>query len=90
MEEWEVIFEPGVVVVVESMHGRDTVAGTVDLQVERYDFNGESLLGTCSNVDEVVALLRQIGVSEVKATEKAPELWAVMEDYLLKGPTNQR
>ena len=87
-EEWEVIFEPGSFVVVESIHGRRPERGTVDVLVERYDLGEASLDRTCANLADVVALLRAVGVSAAKASEKAPAIWAAMEDYLHNGPSS--
>jgi hypothetical protein len=70
--------------VVESIHGRDSEARTVELHIERYEF-ADGLLRRCATEQEVTAALRDIGVSEAKATAYAPHLWRVMHDYLEHG-----
>ena len=82
MDDWEVIFEPGAVIVLEMMAeaGRGQPRA-VDLQLERYVLD-ESLLRACRGQAEVQELLREIGVSEAKASENAAKIWAEAEAFL--------
>jgi hypothetical protein len=84
MEETEVIFEPGAVVVVESIHGSlDGLA--VELQLERYE-PAEGVARVCATEADVRALLVEVGVSTAKADVYAPALWREMFEVLQSLP----
>ena len=87
VEDWEVIFEPFAVIVVESIHGRNPEAGTVELQLERYESEA-GLLRECKSEGDVIQALKEIGASDAKARAYAPRLWGAMEDYLKNGPSS--
>jgi hypothetical protein len=84
VDEVEVIFEPGAVVVVESIHG--TAAGlAVELQLERYEL-AEGVVRACASEADVREMLREVGVSDGKAELHASRLWRKMKDVLQKRP----
>lgn len=84
MNEAEVIFEPGAVVAVESIHGA-AAGNAVELQLERYEL-AEGIVRACASEADVRALLMEVGVSDTKAELHAPRLWREMLDVLQKLP----
>jgi hypothetical protein len=78
LKEWEYLFEPGAVNVVEMVSPSPSWVNpdgnSVDVQVERYVLES-SLQRSCRSEDDVRALLLDLGVSDVKASEWAAKLW---------------
>ena len=84
MEDWEVIFELGAVVVVDFVAG-PSHSDTPQLEVERYEL-AESLMRACASESEVTALLTEIGVSAEKVAVLAPRIWHEMETLQKRQP----
>jgi hypothetical protein len=84
MEDWELIFEPGAVVVVDIWAG-PSHEDAAQLEAERYEL-AESLMQACARESDVKALLTEIGVSEDKAAVLAPRIWDEMEALQQRQP----
>jgi hypothetical protein len=76
VEEWEIMFEPGAVVVVDYIFSGPGL-DPPELKLERYELVS-GLLRACTGEAEVRAVLVEMGVSDKKADAVALRIWQEM------------